>query len=251
MSQNSDRLAHDEEANAQTIASRRIKTGEGLEHSRHLILGYAGIVSLGHAAFFGLGAYSAGLLALHGIVTEPVLALVLAGLAATVVGFITSFLVIRGVGVNNDGADKASFTAPSVRGQADAIGLALSCAGVTADSIGYVEAHGTGTHLGDPIEDLGWVCVKSWRFGSVDKPAGGFGSREELWSAYESAGGLSVDPIRAHWWEVFGTVRWGVICLTQAWRHLSGSVKSMELASIGRRAVETEVDLLQLLKGAR
>jgi len=108
-----------------------------------------------------------------------------------------------------------------------------------------------GAHLGDPIEDLGWVCVKSWRFGSVDKPAGGFGSREELWAAYESAGGTAVDPLRAHWWEVFGTVRWGVICLTQAWRHLSGSVKSMELASIGRRAVETEVDLLQLLKEDR
>jgi branched-chain amino acid transport system permease protein len=65
--------------------------------SLDLILGYAGIVSLGHAAFFGVGAYGAGLLALHGIVTEPLLALVLAGLAATVVGFLTSFLVIRGV----------------------------------------------------------------------------------------------------------------------------------------------------------
>ena len=60
-----------------------------------------------------------------------------------------------------------------------------------------------------------------------------------------------VDPARAHWWEVFGTVRWGMICLNQAWQHLSGSMKSMELASIGRRAVETEVDLLQLLKEAR
>src|ERR1700759_768849 len=65
--------------------------------SLDLILGYAGIVSLGHAAFFGVGAYGAGLLAVHGIVTEPVLALVVAGLAATVVGFLTSFLVIRGV----------------------------------------------------------------------------------------------------------------------------------------------------------
>lgn len=105
-----------------------------------------------------------------------------------------------------------------------------------------------GAHLGDPVEDLGWLCVKSWRFGAVDKPAGGFGSREELWSAYEKAGGAKVDPARAHWWEVFGTVRWGIICHQQAWRHLSGAVKSMELASIGRRAVETEVDLLQLLK---
>jgi aminoglycoside phosphotransferase (APT) family kinase protein len=105
-----------------------------------------------------------------------------------------------------------------------------------------------GAHLGDPIEDLGWLCVKSWRFGAVDKPAGGFGSREELWRAYEKAGGAKVDPARARWWEILGTVRWGIICHQQAWRHLGGAVKSMELASIGRRAVETEVDLLQLLK---
>ena len=65
--------------------------------SLDLILGYAGIVSLGHAAFFGVGAYSAGLLALHGIINEPVLALLVAGLAAMVLGFFTSFLVIRGV----------------------------------------------------------------------------------------------------------------------------------------------------------
>src|SRR3979411_286322 len=65
--------------------------------SLDLILGYAGIVSLGHAAFFGVGAYSAGLLALHGIIAEPVIALVAAGLVATVIGFLTSFLVIRGV----------------------------------------------------------------------------------------------------------------------------------------------------------
>src|SRR4051812_25283336 len=65
--------------------------------SLDFILGYAGIVSLGHAAFFGVGAYCAGLLALHGIITEPVLALVAAGLVATVLGFLTSFLVIRGV----------------------------------------------------------------------------------------------------------------------------------------------------------
>src|SRR3979411_734527 len=65
--------------------------------SLDLILGYAGVVSLGHAAFFGVGAYSAGLLALHGIVTEPVVALIVAGLVAAVLGFLTSFLVIRGL----------------------------------------------------------------------------------------------------------------------------------------------------------
>src|ERR1700760_357606 len=65
--------------------------------SLDLILGYAGIVSLGHAAFFGVGAYGAGLLSLHGFIAEPVIALVVAGLAAAVLGFLTSFLVIRGV----------------------------------------------------------------------------------------------------------------------------------------------------------
>ena len=65
--------------------------------SLDLILGYAGIVSLGHAAFFGVGAYGAGLLAVHGILTEPILALLAAGLIAAVLGFLTSFLVIRGV----------------------------------------------------------------------------------------------------------------------------------------------------------
>src|SRR2546421_8335523 len=64
--------------------------------SLDLILGYAGIVSLGHAAFFGVGAYCAGLLALHGVITEPVIALVVAGLVAMLIGLLTSFLVIRG-----------------------------------------------------------------------------------------------------------------------------------------------------------
>jgi branched-chain amino acid transport system permease protein len=64
--------------------------------SLDLILGYSGILSLGHAAYFGFGAYVAGLLAKHGIVTEPVLALIVSGLAAAVLGFVTSFLVLRG-----------------------------------------------------------------------------------------------------------------------------------------------------------
>ena len=105
-----------------------------------------------------------------------------------------------------------------------------------------------GAHLGDPIEDLGWLCVKSWRFGAVDKPAGGFGSREELWAAYQRAGGAKVDPGAR---PLVGSLRHGALGhhLPQpGLRHLSGAIKSMELASIGRRAVETEVDLLQLLK---
>ncbi len=62
------------------------------------------------------------------------------------------YAVIRGCGVNNDGAAKVGFTAPSIEGQAAAIEMALANAGVRADSIGYVECHGTATPLGDPIE---------------------------------------------------------------------------------------------------
>src|SRR5205809_7678886 len=67
--------------------------------SLDLILGYAGIVSLGHAAFFGVGAYCVGLLALHGIMAEPVVALVAAGVVAMALGFLTRFLVISFVGL--------------------------------------------------------------------------------------------------------------------------------------------------------
>ena len=101
-------------------------------------------------------------------------------------------------------------------------------------------------HLGDPLEDLGWFCARAWRFGS-DHPAGGFGSREELWAAYEAAGGHPVDPDAARWWEVYGNLRWGVITVTQASVHLLGITRSMELAAIGRRTAETEHDVLALV----
>jgi len=64
--------------------------------SLDLILGYAGIISLGHAAFFGVGSYVAALLAKHEIINEPVLAMLVAGGAAMALGFATSFLVLRG-----------------------------------------------------------------------------------------------------------------------------------------------------------
>jgi len=101
-------------------------------------------------------------------------------------------------------------------------------------------------HLGDPMEDLGWVCVNSWRFGEIDKPVGGFGSREELFAGYAAAGGR-VDPIRVNFFEVMGTLRWGVMCCGMMQRFRTGPDHSMERAMIGRRASETEIDLLRLL----
>jgi aminoglycoside phosphotransferase (APT) family kinase protein len=101
-------------------------------------------------------------------------------------------------------------------------------------------------HLGDPMEDLAWICVPSWRFGEIDKPAGGFGGREDLWAGYESVSGRPVDRERAKWWEVMGTLRWGLSCAMMG-REFQGGERNVEKAAIGRRASETEIDLLGML----
>ena len=102
-------------------------------------------------------------------------------------------------------------------------------------------------HAGDPAEDLGWFCVRAWRFGAAGRPAGGLGSREELLDAYAAAGGAPVGADDLRFWEVYGTLRWGVMCVIQASVHLTGAVRSVELAAIGRRACEMEWALLELV----
>lgn len=101
-------------------------------------------------------------------------------------------------------------------------------------------------HRGDPMQDLGYLCVRAWRFGG-ELPVGGFGSYEDLLRAYERVSGRAVDREAVRWWEVFGTVWWGGACMLQAWRHLSGSERSVELAAIGRRVWEQEYDVLLAL----
>jgi len=102
-------------------------------------------------------------------------------------------------------------------------------------------------HLGDPLEDLGWFCTPAWRFGGAGA-AGGFTSREVLYAAYEQASGRAVDRDVARFWELFGTLRWGVICEHQVHTHLGGAL-SVERAAIGRRITEVELDLLLLMDG--
>jgi len=103
------------------------------------------------------------------------------------------------------------------------------------------------SHLGDAMEDLGWLCINSWRFGNIDKPVGGFGDMADLFDGYEDGGGLPVDPEMVHFWQVFGSLKWGVLCLFQAFTHLKGEQRSVELPAVGRRVSETEIDLLNLL----
>jgi hypothetical protein len=116
-----------------------------------------------------------------------------------------------------------------------------------------VDAHGLAAaidwelvHVGDPLEDLGWLCVRAWRFGAPLE-VGGVGTIDELVDAYESAGGRAVDRDALHWWLVQKTLQWGVGCMGQAAVHLTGAVRSHELAAIGRRVAEQEWDLIELL----
>jgi aminoglycoside phosphotransferase (APT) family kinase protein len=102
-------------------------------------------------------------------------------------------------------------------------------------------------HLGDPMEDLGYISINSWRFGNIHMPVGGFGEREDLFAGYEKASGRSVDRDAVHFWEVFSTLKWGIICIVQGHAHLSGGVRSINRAATGRRVSETEVDLMDLL----
>lgn len=105
-------------------------------------------------------------------------------------------------------------------------------------------------HTGDPAEDVGWLCIRSWRFGNDDERAAGLGSLEELLAAYREAGGGELDPERLRFWEVFGNVKWAIICAAQAADHMSGERRSMELAALGRRICEPEWDLLELISSA-
>ncbi|PXW30642.1 UNVERIFIED_CONTAM: aminoglycoside phosphotransferase (APT) family kinase protein [Williamsia faeni] len=101
-------------------------------------------------------------------------------------------------------------------------------------------------HLGDPIEDLGWLCVRAWRFGAA-APVAGIGTREQLLDGYQRATGVRPSEAELHWWEAFGTLKWLVLSRFQAERHLGGAEYSLELAAIGRRVCESEYDLLLIL----
>ena len=102
-------------------------------------------------------------------------------------------------------------------------------------------------HLGDPLEDLGYLCVPAWRFGGR-QPVAGVGSYEALIDAYRDGGGGDLELGELLWWQTASTVWWGVLCLVQASRHLSGQTRSVELAAIGRRACEQEWDALAMLE---
>jgi aminoglycoside phosphotransferase (APT) family kinase protein len=101
-------------------------------------------------------------------------------------------------------------------------------------------------HIGDPMEDLGWFCIRAWRFGAP-LPVGGFGTYEQIIAGYGSVTDRTVDRDVLRWWQVMGTVRWAAICMMQGATHWTGHRRSLELAVTGRRVAEAEFDLMLLL----
>ncbi|GAB4208736.1 MAG: phosphotransferase family protein [Roseiflexaceae bacterium] len=102
-------------------------------------------------------------------------------------------------------------------------------------------------HIGDPIEDVAWACVRDWRFGNEALRVGGVGALEPYLAAYSAASGRAVDPAALRYWEIMGNLRWAATCRSQAQRHLSGADPSVEYASLGRRAAEMELEMLELI----
>jgi aminoglycoside phosphotransferase (APT) family kinase protein len=101
--------------------------------------------------------------------------------------------------------------------------------------------------VGDPHEDLAWPFVRDWRFGMDGLRFAGISDGAEFLRAYEEASGRRVDGAALRYWEAMGNFRWALGCLTQAYRHLSGAEPSVELASLGRRSAEMELEMLNLI----
>ncbi|MBS0472188.1 MAG: phosphotransferase family protein [Proteobacteria bacterium] len=101
------------------------------------------------------------------------------------------------------------------------------------------------THIGDPLEDIGWICTNTWRFGVQEKVVGGFGDLKDLLAGYEAAGGGHVSEDEARTWIVYGSLKWGVMCMSMYQGFLRDN--SVERAAIGRRSSETEIDLINLI----
>ncbi|MES2032849.1 MAG: phosphotransferase family protein [Pseudomonadota bacterium] len=105
-------------------------------------------------------------------------------------------------------------------------------------------------HIGDPAEDMGWLCTASWRFGGA-KPVGGFGDYADLLAGYEAAGGKPIPLERVLYWQMLGSLKWGVMCEGMYSSYANGSDTSVERPMIGRRTSECEIDLMALLEAAK
>lgn len=105
--------------------------------------------------------------------------------------------------------------------------------------------------LGDPAQDLAWITVPPWRFGALQLPVGGIGTRGAFHATYEAATGWRIDPARLRWWQAAGSLWWGLACAQMAEAFSSGRDATLERGMIARRTSESELDLLRLLAPRR
>jgi aminoglycoside phosphotransferase (APT) family kinase protein len=101
-------------------------------------------------------------------------------------------------------------------------------------------------HVGDPIEDVGWVVMRPWRWGGDDR-VGGLCKRDEFVRMYEEAGGAKVDPVALKFWEVFSNVKFAIIFITGTKVIVQGKTPDLLLALTGFINPGLEVELLELI----
>lgn len=103
---------------------------------------------------------------------------------------------------------------------------------------------------GNPLEDIGWICARCWRFRRDEYIVGGVADLEDFIPAYEAASGRNVSAEALCYWQVMAHLRWAIIALQQAQRHLSGVEPSLELALTGKIIAELEWEILELTEAA-
>lgn len=104
-------------------------------------------------------------------------------------------------------------------------------------------------HVGDPMSDLGWLCVRSWGAAGDERLVGATGAREEVFAGYERAGGLRVDPALVRFWEVFATLELAMIAFSPPERDPDGRSSRILPAGLMPYRAEIEDALLDLTAG--
>ena len=103
--------------------------------------------------------------------------------------------------------------------------------------------------FGNPLEDIGWLCARCWRFARPDLVVGGIAAMEDFLPEYERESGRTVTAKGLVYWQVMAHLRWAVIALQQTARHLSGIEPSLELALTGHILGDLELEILNLTGG--
>ena len=104
------------------------------------------------------------------------------------------------------------------------------------------------THIGNPLEDIGWLCARCWRFGNDKEEAGGIGQLSDFIESYEVTNPQKVNWLELPYWKIVATVRWALIAHRQGLRDSRNRTRKLELALTGFKGVQLEHEILKLIK---